>query len=117
MTRALAEDTQVIWWVTLGIGLVVAVVVVVLLQLLLNAVGKVERNVITLWDTATTVARNTATTWQLDSTGDQLDRIKAEALRHDALLSGVSGGDGRAAPPPAGGPAGGPADDTEGGAP
>lgn len=104
MTRALSDDTQVLWWVTLGVGLVVAVVVVILLQLLLNAVGAVERNVITLWDTATTVARNTATTWQLDSTGDQLDAIKAEALRHDALLSGHgSAGDGKHALPPEGG--------------
>lgn len=107
MTRALAEDTQVLWWVTLGIGLVVAVVVVILLQLLLNAVGTVERNIITLWDTATTVARNTATSWQLDSTGDQLDEIKAEALRHDALLSTHGStserGDGHAARPPEGG--------------
>ncbi|MPY98673.1 MAG: hypothetical protein GEU97_11880 [Actinophytocola sp.] len=101
MTRALSDDTQVLWWVTLGVGLVVAVVVVILLQLLLNAVGAVERNVITLWDTATTVARNTATSWQLDSTGDQLDALKAEALRHDALLSG--GGDGSGSRPPSGG--------------
>ncbi|WP_051399979.1 hypothetical protein [Haloechinothrix halophila] len=116
MTRALADDIQAIWWITLGIGLVVAVVVVVLLQLLLNAVDKVERNVITLWDTATTLARNTATSWQLGSTGDQLDRIKAEALRHDALLSG--GGDGRSAQPSAGGPVGGgTASDPEGGVP
>lgn len=116
MTRALADDTQTLWWITLGIGLVVAVVVVVLLQLLLNAVDKVERTVITLWDTATTVARNTATSWQLGSTGDQLDRIKAEALRHDALLSG--GGDGPAAQPSAGGPVGGgSAGDPEGGVP
>ncbi len=104
MTRALSDDTQVLWWITLGVGLVVAVVVVILLQLLLNAVGVVERNVTTLWHTATTVARNTATSWQLDSTGDQLDRIKAEALRHDALLSGnTAAGDGRHARPTEGG--------------
>ncbi|MPY79283.1 MAG: hypothetical protein GEV04_12490 [Actinophytocola sp.] len=108
MTRALSDDTQMLWWVTLGIGVVVAVVVVLLLQLLLNAVGAVERNVITLWDTATTVARNTATSWQLASTGDQLDYVKAEALRHDALLGGDgthdgTGGGGTPTPPAAGG--------------
>jgi hypothetical protein len=84
---ALPGDVQTLWWVTLGAGLVVAIVVVVLLQTLLNAVRRVERNVITLWETATTVARNTATTWMLNETAEALDEIKAEAARHDQLLT------------------------------
>lgn len=84
---ALPADVQTIWWVTLGVGLVVAIVVVVLLQILLNTVKLIDRNVKTLWETATTVARNTATTWLLGETADTLDEIKAEALRHDELLS------------------------------
>ena len=84
---ALAPEVQRIWWITLGIGLVVAAVVVILLQLLLRAVERIERNVAVLWQTATTVARNTATTWLLGQTADALDEIKAEALRHDALLA------------------------------
>ena len=84
---ALPADVQTIWWVTLGVGLVVAIVVVVLLQILLNTVKLIDRNVKTLWETATTVARNTATTWLLGETGDTLDEIKVEALRHDELLS------------------------------
>lgn len=85
---ALAGETQVIWWVTLGIGLVVAVVVVALLHMLLSAVNAVRGNVTTLWDTATGVARNTATSWQLERTATMLDELKTEATRHDALLSG-----------------------------
>lgn len=95
MIIALATETQALWWVTLGIGLVVAVVVVVLLQLLLAAVKQIETNVKVLWHTATTVARNTATSWQLGETAAALDQVKAEALRHDALLTTVtSAGDG-----------------------
>jgi hypothetical protein len=86
---ALSSDVQTIWWVTLALGLVVAVVVVILLQRLLRAVQKVERNVIELWATATTVARNTATTWLLAGTAEALEDTKAEALRHDALLDQV----------------------------
>ena len=88
---ALPADVQTIWWVTLGVGLVVAIVVVVLLQILLNTVKLIDRNVKTLWETATTVARNTATTWLLGETADTLDEIKAEALRHDELLSKQGG--------------------------
>ncbi len=78
---------QIFWWATLATGLVVAVVVVILLQFLLIAVKKIEDNVKVLWQTATTVARNTATSWMLGSTADGLEELKAEALRHDALLS------------------------------
>ena len=88
---ALAPEVQRIWWITLGVGLVVAAVVVALLQLLLNAVVRIERNVVALWQTATTVARNTATTWLLGETAGVLDEIKTEALRHDALLTAKAG--------------------------
>ncbi|MDQ3620259.1 MAG: hypothetical protein M3391_09055 [Actinomycetota bacterium] len=84
---ALPSDVQTIWWITLAVGLVVAVVVVVLLQTLLNTVKKVERSVMTLWETATSVARNTATTWLLNETAEELEALKAEALKHDAFLA------------------------------
>ena len=84
---ALAPEVQRLWWITLGVGLVVAAVVVLLLQLLLRAVERIERNVIVLWQTATTVARNTATTWLLGETATALDQLKAEALRHDVLFA------------------------------
>lgn len=86
----LETDTQIIWWVTLGIGLVVAIVVVTLLQMLLSTVNRIDTNVAVLWQTATTVARNTATSWQLGETAETLDEVQAEALRHDALLSGAT---------------------------
>lgn len=97
---ALAPEVQRLWWITLGVGLVVAAVVVLLLQLLLRAVERIERNVIVLWQTATTVARNTATTWQLDETATALDQLKAEALRHDALLAARAAPPDGARPPP-----------------
>ncbi|MGH4022908.1 MAG: hypothetical protein ACRDT0_27480 [Pseudonocardiaceae bacterium] len=87
---ALAAETQTFWWITLVVGLAVAVVVVMLLQLLLVAVIRIERNVIVLWNTATTVARNTATSWLLGNTATTLEELRDEALRHDALLSGAS---------------------------
>lgn len=76
------------WAITLGLGLVVAVVAVVLLQLFLNQVRRIERGAEAIWDSGKAVARNTATTWLLHTTSDKLDALTAEALRHDAFLRG-----------------------------
>jgi len=90
-TSELPGDVLLLWWLALGIALFVVVpVVVFLLHRLLRTVDRVQRSVIDLWNTATTVARNTATTWQLGGTGDALEALKAEALRHDALLDAAS---------------------------
>lgn len=92
MTLAqLAPEVQTIWWVTLAIGAVVALAVLALLHLLFLSVRRVERNLGTLWQTATTVAQNTATTWLIGMTAETVEEIKQEALRHDALLSRVLG--------------------------
>lgn len=87
---ALAPEVQRIWWVTLGVGLVVAAVVVLLLHLLLRAVERIEHNVVALWQTATTVARNTATSWLLGETAATLEELKTEASRHDRLLTATA---------------------------
>ncbi len=86
---ALPSDVVTIWWITLGVGLVVAIVVVVLLQVLIKTVEGVRDSVDRLWQTATTVARNTATTWLLGDTAVSVEHLRDEALRHDALLTSV----------------------------
>lgn len=77
------------WWLTLALGLVVALVAVALLQIFLNKVRRVEQGAQAIWDSATPVARNTATTWMLTQTTVRLDRLTEEALKHDALLTAV----------------------------
>ncbi len=84
-------STHTLWWITLGAGLVVALVAIVLLQLFLNQVRRIERGSLDVWETATTVARNTATTWMLAQTPVRLDRLTEEALRHDAFLKQALG--------------------------
>ncbi len=84
-------STHALWWITLGAGLVVAVVAIVLLQTFLNQVQRVERGSEAIWEAAKPVARNTATTWMLTQTTVRLDRLTEEALRHDALLASVQG--------------------------
>lgn len=84
-------STNTYWAISLGLGLVVAVVAVVLLQLFLNQVLRVERGAAAVWESGKRVARNTATTWMLGTTSTQLDALTEEALRHDAFLRGQVG--------------------------
>lgn len=75
------------WWIALGLGLVVAVVAVVLLELFLREVHRIERGAGEVWQAGKEVARNTATTWLLPETSKRLDLLTAEAARHGELLT------------------------------
>ncbi len=81
-------STNTYWSISLGLGLVVAVVAVVLLQLFLNQVHRIERGSGLIWESGKLVARNTATTWMLGVTSKKLDALTTEALKHDAFLRG-----------------------------
>lgn len=83
---ALVAEYQTFWWIALGTGAVVLVVVIALLTILLRTVQRIDEGVREVWETATRLASNTATTWQLRETAGALEEIKAEALRHDDLL-------------------------------
>ncbi len=76
----------VLWWIALGLGLVVAIAAVILLQTFLNQVRRIERDGLLIWETGKQVAANTATTWMLGVTAERLDVLTQEALRHDELL-------------------------------
>ncbi|MDQ3627485.1 MAG: hypothetical protein M3419_01445 [Actinomycetota bacterium] len=76
------------WSIALALGLVVAVVAVVLLEMLLRQVHRVERGAGLVWAAGKQVARNTATTWLLGATSDRLDLLTEEAGLHVQLLSG-----------------------------
>ena len=82
-------SNESLWWITLGVLLVVAIVVWVLLHMLLKAVIRVEEEADAAWQAGTRVARNTATQWMLGQTARIGKEIKEEALRHDALLDSV----------------------------
>lgn len=75
------------WSLALGLGLVVAIVAVVLLEMLLRQVHRVERGAGLVWTAGKQVARNTATTWLLPETSDRLARLTDEAMQHVALLT------------------------------
>lgn len=87
-------STNTAWWITLGLGLIVAIVAVVLLEIFYRKVRAIEAGSLAIWNMGKEVARNTATTWMLAQTPERLDRLTEEALRHDALLTTVLAGAG-----------------------
>lgn len=86
MTSALASDQVAMWWVSLGLGLVVVIVVIVLLSLLTSLVRDIDRNVAQVWQRATGVARNTTTTWMIGSTVALSGQLREETAEHVSLL-------------------------------
>lgn len=87
-----APEHITFWWITLGLGAVVIAVVIVLLSLLISLVDDIDQNVQDLWDTATRLAANTATTWMLGQTGDITEDLGEEVEAHIDLLSSAGGG-------------------------
>lgn len=90
MTTVLAISTdQTLWWVTLGIGLVVALVVTALLEMLRRTVVQVQRGVEDVWAAGQRVAQNTQTSHLLSTTKE----------RGGDLVAALDGGSGRGANP------------------
>lgn len=75
------------WFLALGLGLVVAVVAVVLLETFLRQVHRIERGAGAVWAAGKQVAGNTATTWLLGETSRRLGMLAEEAGRHGELLA------------------------------
>lgn len=93
MLLAQAQDSShvLFWWIALGMGAVVNVVVIVLLSMLVALVDDIDRNAAKLWQTATRVARNTATTWALKQTAVAAGVLRDEVSLHEQLLQEKSG--------------------------
>jgi hypothetical protein len=84
-------STEAVWWLTLGIGLLIALAAVALLHAFYLQVRRIETGSEAIWEAGKQVARNTATTWMLHQTTVRLDGLTEEALKHDAFLDEVSG--------------------------
>ncbi len=87
MIFALDSQEKVLWYIALGIGLVVILVVIVLLTLLSRLVQDIDISVDSLWTVTKRVAQNTTGLYQLAGTGSVLRALREELLRHDELLS------------------------------
>ncbi len=87
MIFALDSQEKVLWYIALGIGLVVILVVILLLTLLSRLVQDIDIAVDSLWTVTKRVAQNTTGLYQLAGTGSVLRALREELLRHDELLS------------------------------
>ena len=92
MFFALQSEHVTFWWITLGMGAVVIIAVIVLLSLLVSFVDDIDRNLTDVWDTATRLAANTATTWMLQQTAVRTEELGVEVRRHSELLAAKGGG-------------------------
>lgn len=87
MIFAIDSQEKVLWYIALGIGLVVILVVILLLTLLSRLVQDIDIAVDSLWTVTKRVAQNTTGLYQLAGTGSVLRALREELLRHDELLS------------------------------
>lgn len=85
MIVALAGSVETAWWVSLAVGLVVALVVWFLLEWLRRTVKDVDRAVDEVWTMGKRVAQNTATTHMLLGTKELGVELLEEVERHGEL--------------------------------
>ena len=88
----LAVSANTLWAISLGIGLVAALIVAFLLVVLVRAVDDIDRSAAGLLDVAGKVAGNTAYIPQLQATAPVLGQIVDEALVQDRYMNALTDG-------------------------
>jgi hypothetical protein len=91
MIFGLAHEHITMWWITLGMGLVVCLVVIVLLSLLMTFVNDIDRNVDSVLNTAGGIAGNTSKIPALGQTAELAGVLRDELGRHAAVLGSLRG--------------------------
>ncbi len=81
------SEEKIFWYVALGLGLVVILVVIALLTLLSRLVDDIDRGVDSLWTVTKRMAQNTTGMYQFAGTASILRALREELLRHDKMLS------------------------------
>lgn len=84
MTVIAITTNEILWWVTLGGGLVVALLVWFLLEQLRRTVFEVDRAVNEVWTAGKHLAQNTQTTHLLNTTKERGGELVEELERHRA---------------------------------
>lgn len=88
----LALSANGYWVIALGLAAVAAVVVAVLLTVLVVTVGRIEKSVGGLLETAGKVGSNTANIPQLEATAPVLALIVDEAVIQDGYMNALTDG-------------------------
>jgi len=92
MTTTLALTSHGYWGISLGIGLVAALVVAALLVILVQTVERIRKASSELLAIAGEVAANTANIPQLEATAPVLGQIVQEAVVQDGYMNALTDG-------------------------
>jgi hypothetical protein len=79
------SQEKVFWYVALGLGFVVILVVIALLTLLSRLVDDIDVNVDNLWTVTQRWAQNTTGMYQFAGTASILRALREELIRHDKM--------------------------------
>ncbi|MCS7478501.1 hypothetical protein ACFFQW_18345 [Umezawaea endophytica] len=93
MALALADNEVTYWTTILVLGLVVILAVVALLSVLVHFVKLIDTRVAAVRDTLEAVTENTKHAALIPKTGDGVDAVLAEGLRHHLLLGRAAAGE------------------------
>jgi F0F1-type ATP synthase membrane subunit b/b' len=85
----LTSTQETLWWVTLGLGLIVLLAVAALLTLLVTLVSTIEKRVDLIRSTLDQAESNTADAALIAETADRLDALLCEGLEHHLFLGRV----------------------------
>ena len=88
----LAVSANTLWGISLGIGLVAALIVAFLLVVLVRTVDDIDRSVAGLLEVAGKVAGNTAHIPKLEATAPVLGLIVEEAVVQDRYMNALTDG-------------------------
>jgi hypothetical protein len=89
---SLAVSNNTLWAISLGIGLVAALVVAYLLSVLVRSVVDIDKSVGRLLEVAGKVGANTSHIPQLEATAPVLGQIVDEAVVQDRYMSALTDG-------------------------
>jgi hypothetical protein len=89
---SLAVSNNTLWAISLGIGLVAALVVAGLLTVLVRSVIDIDKSVASLLEVAGKVAGNTSHIPQLQATAPVLGEIVDEAVVQDRYMNALTDG-------------------------
>ena len=85
----LTSTQESLWWVTLGLGLIVLVAVAAFLTTLVMLVRTIEKRVDLIRSTLDQAAENTSDTALIAQTADRVDAVLFEGLEHHLFLGRV----------------------------
>ncbi|MFZ9716669.1 MAG: hypothetical protein ACO3EJ_04695 [Ilumatobacteraceae bacterium] len=86
---SLTSTQESLWWVTLGLALIVLIAVAAFLTLLVSLVSTIEKRVDTIRVTLDQASVNTSDTALIAKTGDCVDAVLTEGLEHHLFLGRV----------------------------